>query len=460
MKSFKLALFLFSCLIVFSACEKESAAGTNNPITPIVNDSNYVQYGLPFTNLPASEDLVIYEVNLRAFSSSGDLQGVTNRLDQLQNLGVKVIWLMPIHPIGEVNSVNSPYSVKDFKAVSSEYGSLANLRTLTDEAHKRNMAIMMDWVANHTAWDNEWLVNKDWYTQDASGNVTHPPGTNWLDVADLNFSSTEMRLAMIDAMKYWILEANVDGFRCDYADGVPFDFWKQALDSLKAIPNRNLVFLAEGARADHFDAGFDLNYGWNFYGGLKNVFNGQSANRLWNINNEEYNNVAAGKHILRFSTNHDESAWDNTPMVLFNGKDGAIAASVISFYMGGVPLLYTGQEVGRLNPLPFFSNSPINWNANPDMLQEYQDLLALYSQSPSLRKGSITNYPDVDIVAFTKTLANEEFLILVNVRDITVNYSLPSALQNSQWTDALSGNTINLATTLALANYQYLVLKK
>lgn len=460
MKSFKLALFLFSCLIVFSACEKESAAGTSNPITPIVNDSNYVQYGIPFTHLPASEDLVIYEVNLRAFSSSGDLQGVTNRLDQLQNLGVKVIWLMPIHPIGEVNSVNSPYSVKDFKAVSSEYGSLANLRTLTDEAHKRNMAIMMDWVANHTAWDNEWMVNKDWYTQDASGNVTHPPGTNWLDVADLNFSSTEMRLAMIDAMKYWILEANVDGFRCDYADGVPFDFWKQALDSLKAIPNRNLVLLAEGARADHFDAGFDLNYGWNFYGGLKNVFNGQSANRLWNINNEEYNNVAAGKHILRFSTNHDESAWDNTPMVLFNGKDGAIAASVISFYMGGVPLLYTGQEVGRLNPLPFFSNSPINWNANPDMLQEYQDLLALYSQSPSLRKGSITNYPDVDIVAFTKTLANEEFLILVNVRDITVNYSLPSALQNSQWTDALSGNTINLATTLALANYQYLVLKK
>ncbi len=445
---------------MFSACEKESAAGTSNPITPIVNDSNYVQYGIPFTHLPASEDLVIYEVNLRAFSSSGDLQGVTNRLDQLQNLGVKVIWLMPIHPIGEVNSVNSPYSVKDFKAVSSEYGSLANLRTLTDEAHKRNMAIMMDWVANHTAWDNEWMVNKDWYTQDASGNVTHPPGTNWLDVADLNFSSTEMRLAMIDAMKYWILEANVDGFRCDYADGVPFDFWKQALDSLKAIPNRNLVLLAEGARADHFDAGFDLNYGWNFYGGLKNVFNGQSANRLWNINNEEYNNVAAGKHILRFSTNHDESAWDNTPMVLFNGKDGAIAASVISFYMGGVPLLYTGQEVGRLNPLPFFSNSPINWNANPDMLQEYQDLLALYSQSPSLRKGSITNYPDVDIVAFTKTLANEEFLILVNVRDITVNYSLPSALQNSQWTDALSGNTINLATTLALANYQYLVLKK
>tara|TARA_R110002050_G_scaffold263024_1_gene403405 strand:+ start:3328 stop:4665 length:1338 start_codon:yes stop_codon:yes gene_type:complete len=445
---------------VFSACEKESAAGTSNPITPIVNDSNYVQYGIPFTHLPASEDLVIYEVNLRAFSSSGDLQGVTNRLDQLQNLGVKVIWLMPIHPIGEVNSVNSPYSVKDFKAVSSEYGSLANLRTLTDEAHKRNMAIMMDWVANHTAWDNEWMVNKDWYTQDASGNVTHPPGTNWLDVADLNFSSTEMRLAMIDAMKYWILEANVDGFRCDYADGVPFDFWKQALDSLKAIPNRNLVLLAEGARADHFDAGFDLNYGWNFYGGLKNVFNGQSANRLWNINNEEYNNIAAGKHILRFSTNHDESAWDNTPMVLFNGKDGAIAASVISFYMGGVPLLYTGQEVGRLNPLPFFSNSPINWNANPDMLQEYQDLLALYSQSPSLRKGSITNYPDVDIVAFTKTLANEEFLILVNVRDITVNYSLPSALQNSQWTDALSGNTINLATTLALANYQYLVLKK
>ena len=460
MKSFKLALFLFSLLVLFSACEKEEAVETKNPTNPPASDSNYVQYGVPFAHLPASEDLVIYEVNLRAFSSSGDLQGVINRLDELQSLRVKVIWLMPIHPIGEVNSVNSPYSVKDFKAVSSEYGSFADLRTLSDEAHKRNMAIMMDWVANHTAWDNEWMANKAWYTQDAMGNVIHPPGTNWLDVADLNFTSMEMRLAMIDAMKYWILEANVDGFRCDYADGVPFDFWKQALDSLKAIPNRNLVFLAEGARADHFDAGFDLNYGWNFYGGLKNVFNGQSANRLWNINNEEYKNVAAGKHILRFSTNHDESAWDNTPMVLFNGKDGAIAASVISFYMGGVPLIYTGQEVGRQSQVPFFSNSPINWNANPDMLQEYQDLLALYSQSPSLRKGSINNYPDVDIVAFTKTLANEEFLVLVNVRDNTVNYSLPSALQNSQWIDALSGNTINLGTTLALANYQYLVLKK
>jgi len=460
LKSFKLALFFFSLLVLFSACEKEEAVETKNTTNPPSSDSSYVQYGVPFAHLPASEDLIIYEVNLRAFSSSGDLQGVINRLDELQSLGVKVIWLMPIHPIGEVNSVNSPYSVKDFKAVSSEYGSFADLRTLSDEAHKRNMAIMMDWVANHTAWDNEWMANKEWYTQDATGNVIHPPGTNWLDVADLNFNSMEMRLAMIDAMKYWILEANVDGFRCDYADGVPFDFWKQALDNLKAIPNRNLVFLAEGARADHFDAGFDLNYGWNFYGGLKNVFNGQSANRLWNINNEEYKNVTAGKNILRFSTNHDESAWDNTPMVLFNGKDGALAASVISFYMGGVPLIYTGQEVGRQSQVPFFSNSPINWNANPDMLQEYQDLLALYSQSPSLRKGSINNYPDVDIVAFTKTLANEEFLVLVNVRDNIVNYSLPNALQNSQWIDALSGNTINLGTTLALANYQYLVLKK
>lgn len=460
MKSFKLAILLIPLLVLFSACEKEEPNDTVIPTNPSTADSSYTQYGIPFTNLPASEDLVIYEVNLRAFSSSGDLQGVINRLDELQSLGVKVIWLMPIHPIGEVNSVNSPYSVKDFKAVSSEYGSLADLRTLSDEAHKRNMAIMMDWVANHTAWDHPWLANKTWYTQDASGNVIHPPGTNWLDVADLNFNSMEMRLAMIDAMKYWILEANVDGFRCDYADGVPFDFWQQALDSLKAIPNRKLVFLAEGARTDHFNAGFDLIFGWSFYGGLKNVFNGQSANRLWNINNEEYNNVAAGKHILRFSTNHDESAWDNTPMVLFNGKAGALAASVISFYMGGVPLVYTGQEVGRQNPLPFFSNSPINWNANPDMLQTYQDLLTLYSQSPSLRKGSIVNYPDLDIVSFSKTYESEEFLVIVNVRNNSVNYSLPNALRNTQWKDAFTGNVVNLGSMLTLTNYQYLVLKK
>jgi len=164
---------------------------------------------------------------------------------------------MPVHPIGIIKTVNSPYCIKNYKEVNPEYGTLDDLRTLIREAHKRNMAVILDWAANHTSWDNPWIEHKSWYTQDGSGNIIHPAGTNWQDVADLNFNNSEMRLEMIRSMKYWVLTANVDGFRCDAADYVPFSFWKQAIK----IPNRKLIMLAEGACADHFTAGFQLNFG-------------------------------------------------------------------------------------------------------------------------------------------------------------------------------------------------------
>jgi len=325
----RFSLFLIILFFQVSCKEKDDTFIQDDD-----DNESYTQYGTPFEDIPSVDDIVMYEVNLRAFSSSGDLQGVINRLDEIKALGVNVIWLMPIHPIGEVNSVNSPYSVKDYLAVSEEYGCLDDLRELTDEAHAKGMAVIMDWVANHTAWDNPWITNTSWYTQDGSGNIVHPPGTNWLDVADLNYSNSDMRAAMIDAMKYWVLEANVDGYRCDYADGVPLNFWTQAIDTLRSIPNRKYVLLAEGSRYNHFTAGFDLIYGWDFYHKMKEVFNGQAASILFTAHEEEYSSIPDGKHRLRFTTNHDESAWDSTPMVLFNGKEGALAASVILYRSG------------------------------------------------------------------------------------------------------------------------------
>jgi glycosidase len=423
------------------------------------NNESYTQYGIPFEDIPFVDDIVMYEVNLRAFSSSGDLQGVINRLDQIKALGVNVIWLMPIHPIGEVNSVNSPYSVKDYLAVSDEYGTLDDLRELTDEAHAKGMAVIMDWIANHTAWDNSWISNPSWYTQDGSGNIVHPPGTNWLDVADLDYSNSDMRAAMIDAMKYWVLEANIDGYRCDYADGVPVNFWTQVIDTLNSIPNRKYVLLAEGSRYNHFTAGFDLIYGWGFYSKMKEVFNGQAASTLFTTHEEEYSNVSVGKHRLRFTTNHDESAWDSTPMVLFNGKEGALAASVVTIFMGGVPLLYTGQEVGRVSNVPFFSNSPINWSENPDMLIEYQNIMNVYTQFEVARKGTNTEFSNADIVCFKKNLSNDEFLVIVNLRNNSNNFVLPADLQNTNWINTLSDNELNFGTSIQLTNYQYYILR-
>jgi len=443
--------------LLLTACSKKTDAPVIVPDEPPV-DTVYV--AVPFEHVPTIDNMVMYEVNLRAFSQAGNLQGVISRLDDLKSMGVNVLWLMPIYPIGQINSVNSPYSVKNYEEVNPEFGTLADLRNLIGEAHGRNMAVILDWVANHTAWDNPWISNTSWYTQDGAGNIVHPPGTNWLDVADLNFDNADMRHAMIGAMKYWINEANVDGYRCDYADGVPYDFWKMAIDSLKTMPGRTFVLLAEGSRSDHFEAGFDMTYGWDFYGALKNVYSGQSATLVFNTHISEYQQIPAGKARLRFTTNHDESAWDNTPMVLFGGEDGALSASVLSIFMGGVPLIYTGQEVGRVEKVPFFTNSPIDWTTHPEMYHAYREFMTIYQQSETLRQGNLQDFSGTDVVCFTKNIADSRFLILVNVRNVPHDFTLPAMFHQTTWIDALTGETVNLGDTVRLESYQYLILKE
>jgi glycosidase len=442
---------LLLTLLVFISCNKDSEPNINEPTGPS-------QYGTPFSNLPETQDIIMYEVNLRAFSSTGDIAGITNRLDEIDALGVNVIWLMPIHPIGDVNSVNSPYSVKNYFEVSPEFGTLDDLRAFVEAAHERDIAVIMDWVANHTSWDNPWIANRDWYTQ-VDGEIVHPPGTNWQDVADLDFSNEDMRLAMIDALKYWVLEANIDGFRCDAADYVPLLFWRQAIDSLESIPNRDLILLAEGARSNHFDAGFQMNYAWDFYGQIKSVFNGSSASSIFSTHEDEYENIPAGAEKLRFTTNHDESAWDATPMVIFNGKDGAMAASVITTYLGGVPLIYGSQEVGRSSTIPFFSNSPINWSDNPDMLTFYQELMTYYEQTEALKSGELISHPDPDVVLFERKTSEKTVLVMVNVRSTASTMTLPENIQNTSWKGALDQDDITLGTELTLSPYQYYILE-
>lgn len=419
---------------------------------------DYAQYGSPMDSLPLGRDMRMYEVNLRAYSASGDFQGVINRLDELDSLNINVIWLMPIHPIGIPHSVHSPYSVQDYKAVSSEYGSLEDLRNLVDLAHSRGMAVILDWVANHTAWDNPWITDHpDWYTQDANGNIISPAGTNWLDVADLNYDNQEMRVAMIDAMRYWVLQANVDGFRCDHADGVPNDFWKSAIDNLRSIPNRQLIFLAEGASAALLTAGFDMNFGWDFYNGLKNAYNGTAASNLLSIHNSEYTAIPIGKHKLRFTTNHDESAWDASPVTLFGGTQGAMTASAISIFTGGVPLIYTGQEVGRSTTTPFFSNSPIDWSAHPEMKQFYQSLMKWYKDNEAVKKGFVASQSNSNILALKKNWNGHDAILLANIRNANQTLSIPSNWHGT-YTNALTGSPVDVGSSISINAYENLIL--
>jgi glycosidase len=351
--------------------------------------------------------------------------------------------------------------VKNYKEVNPEFGSMNDFKDLVSEAHDLDMAVIIDWVANHTAWDNPWISNKDWYTQDGSGNIIHPPGTNWLDVADLNYDSQEMRQEMIGAMKYWITAADIDGFRCDAADMVPFDFWQQAINALDTATDKELILLAEGSRNDHFTAGFQMNYSWDFYNKIKYVFtqNG-GASYIAPVHNAEYNSIPDGKHKLRFTTNHDESAWDATPMVLFNGEKGALAASVITIYMGGIPLIYGSQEVGTEENVPFFSNSPVNWSQHPEMLQAYKDILNFRNGSDALKKGELVSYPDTDVAAFRRVYGQKEVLVMVNVRNMVVTYDVAAELENTAWKDAFDSAGVTLPGSIDLEAYDYLVLTK
>ncbi|TGE08814.1 hypothetical protein EU556_09560 [Hymenobacter fodinae] len=400
---------------------------------------------------------------MRAFSQAGNLAGVTARLDSIKALGANVVYLMPIYPIGLVKAVNSPYAVKDYLAVSPEFGSLADLRALVDGAHSRGLSVMLDWVANHTSWDNAWInQHPEWYLRSGAGVIQSPPNTNYTDVAQLNFDSAPMRLAMIDAMKSWVYTANVDGFRFDYADGPPVNFWKQAVDSLRNIKTHKLLLMAEGARNANFTAGFDYNFGSEFYGGFWDVYRrSKPATTLNGLNSKEYAGANGTQQVVRFTTNHDVNGSDGTPEYLFGGEAGAMSAFVIASLYKGVPMIYNGQEAGMTTAIPFpFTSVKISWGAKPGVTKAYKQLLAARASSPALQHGTTTDYNTPDVCAFTKTAGNEQVLVLVNVRGSATQYNVPQALSNTTWTDALQGGSVTLGSRTTLPAYGYRVLKK
>lgn len=457
----KNTLFAFG-LFWLLCCDKAPKEPVVNPLQP---EPDPVAFDTPFAGVPDTKDVAMYEVNMRAFSATGDFKGVQARLDSIKALGINVLWLMPIHPIGVLKNagqLGSPYSVRDYKAVNSEYGTLEDLQTLVKEAHNRNMAVIIDWVANHTAWDNAWVTaHPDWYSKDQNGSITIPAGTNWADVADLNFDNTVMRRFMINAMKYWVLKANIDGFRCDYADGVPVDFWKQAIDSLKTIPNRKYILLAEGSFNTQLSVGFAMNYSWDFYNQVRKVYqNGLQPSGLFNTQNAEFASLPGGATKLRYITNHDQSAWEDSPIVLLKGKAGALGAFVLSTFSGGVPLIYNGQEVARPDKTPFFSKSPINWSLNPDVFAAYKQLMAFRQSSNAVKSGTLEEINDSKVVVFKRKYQSEEVLVMVNTQSTASTYTLAASLANTSWKNAMTNAQVNLATSITLQPYAFLILKK
>jgi glycosidase len=454
-KSYLIKVLLLSAITVFSFCKKDSISAT---------DASYPQYGTPYASVPATQDAIIYQVNIRAFSNDGNLKGVTARLDSIKALGVNVVYLLPVYPVGVVKSaggLGSPYSVKDYKAVNPEFGNLDDLRNLVDAAHAKGMAVMLDWVANHTSWDNAWITDhKDWYAQDANGNIVSP--SNYTDVAQLNFNNQAMRSAMIDAMKYWVFTANVDGYRCDFADNVPMDFWKQANDALRGINTHKLIMLAEGTRADHFKAGFNLVYGMSYYSTLQSkVFaNSGSVTQLQDVNVTEYASALPGSQVLRYITNHDVYSSDGSPVNIYGGKTGSMSAFLVTAYMKGVPMIYSGQEVGTTRDLNIFYRNPIDWSTNPDMKAEYKQILNFRNSSDAIKNGTLSQFSSDDVAVFTKSTDAQKVLVVANLRNRAVTYTMPSALTASGWKNAFNNAAVTLNAQVYLQPYQHMVLTR
>jgi glycosidase len=369
---------------------------------------------------------------------------------------------MPIFPVGQLKALNSPYCVKDYFTVNPEFGALADLRALVDAAHRRNMSVILDWVANHTAWDHSWIsAHKDWYLQNAAGNIVSPPGTGWTDVAQLNYQHQDLRKAMIKAMKYWVLTANIDGFRCDYADGPPADFWKQAIDSLRGITTHRLIMMAEGGRTANFTVGFDYNFGFSYFNTLKDIYGKERpVTAIDTLNTNEYLSAGPAQRVVRYTSNHDVNGSDGTPAELFGGINGAMTAFVVTAFMKSVPMIYNGQEVATAYRLLFpFTGAKIDWSVHPEVTAEYKKVLAFRSSSAAIRRGELTSYSSNNVCAFTKVLGAEQVLVIANLRNRTITYTVPPALQQLAWKDAFTGSSAALGTSFTLQPYAYYILK-
>jgi glycosidase len=454
--------FVYAVLLTLAFVSCSSSDDDSNSNTPPA----YPQYGISFEKMPKKEDAIIYQVNIRAFSQAGTLKGVQDRLSQIQELGVNVIYLMPVFPVGKeraAGELGSPYAVKDYKAVNPDFGTLQDLQVLVEEAHKKNMAVVLDWVANHTAWDNAWITqHPEWYQKDADGKIIIPPGTNYNDVAQLDFNNTEMKNAMIDAMSYWVYTANIDGFRCDYADFVPQNFWTDAITKLRSIKkNQSILMLAEGSKTSHFTSGFDYTFGFNFFSTLEQLFkDSKPATTIQDSNATEYaNNYNPENKVVRYTSNHDVNWTEGTPIALFGGKKGSIATFVVAAYLKSVPMIYNGQEIGYEQKIDYFSRTPIDWStADNEMLAEYKKIIALRNTSNAIKKGTFTGYSSDAVSAFTMVKDAEKVFVLSNLTSNTVKYLVSNSLKGS-WKDGFTGAAVTVGAEITLLPYQYMVLK-
>lgn len=358
----------------------------------------------------------IYEVNIRQYTHEGTFAAFENHLPRLKDMGVEILWLMPITPISferRLGELGSYYACSTYTGINPEFGAFEDFRKLVEKAHSLEMKIIIDWVANHTGCDHGWMKNKpEWYARDASGNFTEQHG--WSDVIDLDYNKTEMRAAMIEAMQFWVQEYNIDGFRCDMAHLVPLDFWKDARTQCDAL--KPLLWLAECDDAAYLEV-FDVSYAWEWMHISEKIMKGTaSLQQMLDILNKNASNEFGGKKLF-FTSNHDENSWNGTEYEKYGSAAKAFAVFCCTW--PGITLLYSGQELPNYKRLKFFDKDEIDWTENTALHNFYKQLFLLRKTNKAFDEDAcvikLTTSYDDKIFAFLLTKNESKVLVLLNL---------------------------------------------
>lgn len=414
-----------------------------------------------------AKDAVIYQLNTRQFSRQGTIRAAQKQLPRLKALGVDIIWLMPIHPIGLQNrkgSVGSPYSVRDYRAVNPDLGTLADLKAFTAAAHAEGMHVILDWVANHTAWDNPLHAqHPDWYEKDWKGANRPTPWWDWSDIIDLDYSRPALRQYMTEAMKFWVREGGIDGFRCDVAGYVPLDFWENARLELDAI--KPVFMLAEFDMRDVHKRAFDASYAWKWNNALHDIAIGKAdTGALFGYYSELESAWPKSAMRLTYTENHDQNAWEGTEFERFG--PALNAAIVLSFVGNGIPMIYSGQEAGNERRLKFFERDPIEWRDHPNNAL-FAKLIAFRKSHAALANAPwgatmipVVNSAPQRVFSFVRQSGTDKIFALFNFSTEPQTVHFGDGPATGTYRDFSSGATmiVGMETTMTLEPWGYRLL--
>lgn len=415
-----------------------------------------------------SNNKTIYEVNIRQYTKSGTFKDFEKHLPELKKMGVGILWLMPINPIGEKNrkgTLGSYYSVKDYLAVNPEFGTMEDFKNLVKKIHSLGMHVIIDWVANHTSWDNNLTIeHPDFYKKDSTGNFISPV-KDWTDAIALNYNNNELWGYMINALKFWVEKYGVDGFRCDVADMVPTPFWNKAREELNKI--KPVFMLAEAEKPELQVKAFDMTYSWDVYKLMNNIAQGkESPSAFNNYFKTESERFSANDFRMRFTTNHDENSWNGTEFERLG--DAASTFAAFTFVIPGMPLIYSGQESGLNKRLNFFDRDPIEWKESP-FRALYTKLIKLKLKNKSLWNGkeggniTLVSAPgDKSVYSFIREKGSSKIFVVFNLSNAPAEGELSTGRIKGVYTNYFTGEKISFTgkDSFKLKPWEYLIFVK